>query len=49
LLEVYDANPALLAKPWTPPVSAEVGWQGLSPEQLRAAAFQDTEPVLQLP
>lgn len=49
LLEVYDADPALLAKPWTPPVSAEVGWQGLSPEQLRAAAFQDAEPVLQLP
>jgi hypothetical protein len=49
LLEVYDADPVSPATPWTPPVSAAVGWQGLSPEQLRAAAFQDAEPILQLP
>lgn len=46
LLEVYDGNPLPAAKPWSLPVSATVGWQGLSPEQLRDAAFQDAEPIL---
>lgn len=49
LLEVYDGNPLPPAKPWSLPVSAAVGWQGLSPEQLRDAVFQDAEPILQLP
>ncbi len=49
LLEVYDGDPLSPATPWTPPTSATVGWKGLSPEQLRDAAFQDAEPILQLP
>ena len=49
LLEVYDGDPLPPATPWTPPVSAAVGRQGLSPEQLRDAAFQDAEPILQVP
>ncbi len=48
LLEVYG-DPHSPHAPWTPPVSADVGWQGLSPEQLCDAAFQDAEPVLQAP
>jgi len=49
LLEVYDGDPFPPGTPWTPPSSAQVGWQGLSPEQLRDAAFQDAEPILHLP
>lgn len=49
LLEVYDGDPLPSATPWTPPVSATVGWQGLSPEQLRDATLQDVEPILHLP
>ncbi len=49
LLEVYDGNPLPPATPWSLPVSATVGWQGLSPEQLHDAAFQDAEPNLQQP
>lgn len=49
LLEVYDGVPLSPATPWTPPVSAAVGWRDLSPDQLRDAAFQDAEPILQLP
>lgn len=49
LLEVYDSKPLPLNQPWTPPVSNEVGWKGLSPEQLRDAIQQDMEPILQTP
>ena len=49
LLEVYDDDPLPPAAAWSPPVSTTVGWQGLSPEQLRDVSFQDAEPVLQLP
>jgi hypothetical protein len=49
LLEVYDGDPLPPATPWMPPVSTTVGWQGLSPEQLRDATFQDAEPMIQLP
>ena len=45
LLEVYDADPHPPGTTWTPPVSATVGWQGLSPAQLRDTAFQDAEPI----
>lgn len=45
LLEVYG-KPLSAATPWTPPVSATVGWKGLSPGQLRDAAFRDAEPIL---
>ena len=49
LLEVYDGKPLPAETPWSPPVSTTVGWKGLSPEQLRAAAFLDTEPLLHEP
>ena len=49
LLEVYDGDPIPPATRWRPPVSATVGWHGLSPEQLRDTACQDAEPILQLP
>lgn len=46
LLEVYDGEPLSPAKEWTPPVSASVGWKGLSPEELREAVLEDAEPLL---
>ena len=49
LLEVYDGDPIPPDTRWEPPTSETVGWQGLNPEQLRAAAFQDADPRLQLP
>ncbi len=49
LLEVYDGDPLPPAAPWAPPASAAVGWRGLSPEQLREVAFQDAEPLLDVP
>lgn len=49
LLEVYDDQPLSRSVAWTPPVSTQVGWKGLSPEELREAAFQDEDPVLARP
>jgi hypothetical protein len=49
LLEVYDSKPLSSNNRWIPPSSNEVGWKGLSPEQLRDAIELDTEPVLQIP
>lgn len=49
LLEVYDGHSEPPGEPWKPPVSHEVGWQGLSPEELRDAAWQDMEPTLHVP
>lgn len=49
LLEVYDGHPSPPDEPWSPPVSDEVGWQGLSPEESRDAAWRDTEPTLHVP
>lgn len=49
LLEVYNDHPQPPHTAWTPPVSASVGWQGLSPEALRDVALQDMEPILQTP
>jgi hypothetical protein len=49
LLEVYDSKPLSPNNRWIPPSSNEVGWKGLSPEQLRDAIELDTEPVLQIP
>lgn len=46
LLEVYDDKPLPPSTRWSPPVSATVGWKGLSPEELRDAAFQDADPNL---
>jgi hypothetical protein len=47
LLEVYDGRPQ--DSPWVPPVSAKVGWKGLSPAQLRELARQDADPTLTAP
>jgi hypothetical protein len=49
LLEVYDGDPLPPTIKWTLPVSAAVGWKGLTPDQLREAALQDAEPILQQP
>ena len=49
LLEVYDGKPLPPTIPWVPPVSAAVGWKGLSAEELRDAAFQDADPILARP
>ena len=34
------------AASWSPPVSDAVGWRGLGPEAVRAAAMDDLEPRL---
>ena len=44
MLEVYPHQAASKVKQWVPPHSREVGWQGLTPEQLRELAFEDLEP-----
>jgi len=49
LLEVYAADPLSGEAPWTPPVSVNRGWKGLSPEQLRELALEDAEPTLATP
>jgi hypothetical protein len=49
LLEVYDDHPQPPTAAWTPPVSASVGWQNLSPEALRDVAWQDMDPILPIP
>lgn len=46
LLEVYPAEIPSPAQAWHPPKSNEVGWKGLSAEELRDLAFADTEPSL---
>ncbi|MEN3939883.1 hypothetical protein WJU23_01210 [Prosthecobacter sp. SYSU 5D2] len=46
LLDVYPKNSNPEAVAWTPPTSGEAGWKGLSPEELREAAFADTDPHL---
>lgn len=48
LLQVYPHTDSDAPKGavWTPPTSARVGWKGLSAEQLRDAAFADSEPHL---
>ena len=46
LLQVYPEPPSQETTTWTPPTSGEVGWKGLSPAQLREAAFADGDPIL---
>lgn len=46
LLQVYPESPAKPAESWTPPSSDKVGWQGLTANQLRKAAFEDGDPRL---
>lgn len=49
LLEVYAADPAPQGESWSPPVSTDVGWKNLTPEELRDAVFDDSEPGLTQP
>lgn len=49
LLEVYAGQAPPVGSVWNPPVSATVGWKGLSAEQLRETAFHDVEPKLSTP
>ena len=48
LLQVYPRpeSPGPSDRAWSPPSSAQVGWVGLSAEQLRDAAFSDGDPEL---
>jgi hypothetical protein len=46
LLQVYPDADATTDAVWTPPTSSHVGWKGLSAEQLRDAAFADSDPRL---
>jgi hypothetical protein len=46
LLQVYPDPPPGSASAWSPPTSNQVGWKGLSAEQLREAAFTDGDPQL---
>ena len=45
LLARHPVVPAHAAE-WQPPVSDAVGWRGLSPEAVHAAALDDLEPPL---
>ncbi len=48
LLQVYPRpdSPEPCDRVWTPPSSAAVGWNELTAEQLRDAAFSDGDPEL---
>ncbi|TDU66205.1 hypothetical protein EI77_03944 [Prosthecobacter fusiformis] len=46
LLQVYPDPPTGPAPAWSPPTSKQVGWKGLSAEQLREVAFADGDPQL---
>ena len=46
LLEVYPTETKSPTKDWSPPKSKEVGWKGLSAEELRDLAFADADPRL---
>jgi len=43
LMQVYPSHVADAAKPWTPPSSDDVGWQGLDSEGLKKAVLKDLE------
>jgi len=43
LLQVYPDTTAGPGTAWTPPTSSHAGWKGLTAEQLRAAAFSDSD------
>lgn len=46
LLQVYPERPRPEAAAWAPPTSRKAGWKGLSPAQLRDAAFAEADPRL---
>ncbi len=41
LLETYSEDAPPASQPWQPPTSRQVGWKGLTAEQLRDIAFED--------
>lgn len=41
LLQVYGDDGPGASEPWEPPSSGQVGWKGLSAEQLRDLAMED--------
>jgi hypothetical protein len=49
LLEVYAGQVPPAGSAWSPPVSATVGWKGMSAKQLHEAAVDDVEPKLSEP
>lgn len=47
LLQVYpETTTTARHAAWTPPTSKRVGWKSLSAQQLRDAAFADSDPRL---
>ena len=44
LLQVYGDDGPGVSEPWAPPSSGQVGWKGLSAEQLRDLAVADEAP-----
>jgi hypothetical protein len=46
LLQVYPEASNTAPVAWEPPTSNRVGWQGLSVDELREAAFADGDPRL---
>lgn len=46
LLQVYPEASSAARVAWTPPTSSRVGWKGLSVDELRDAAFADSDPRL---
>jgi hypothetical protein len=46
LLQVYPETSNKAPVTWTPPTSSQVGWKGLSADELRDAAFADSDPRL---
>ena len=41
LLETYPEGDAQVSAPWEPPSSGQVGWKGLSAEQIHDLALED--------
>lgn len=48
LLERYPASP-VPADEWILPAPRDLGWRGLTPEELHQAALDDMEPTLSQP
>lgn len=46
LLQVYPESAETVRTTWTLPTSSEVGWNGLSAEELRDEVFADCDPKL---
>jgi hypothetical protein len=48
LLQLHPSQP-LTAHPWSPPRARQLGWRGLTHEQVHAAALDDMESTPPVP